>query len=128
MGPAALVLDLDLVAEISALVPVGLAVRSYPNSPFAWPSLVRIALSRQPRSLVAPPRIVYAHRCMEDYTSSGGDNQGPTWAPNGRHLAFQSNRLGRWQVFAMLADGSAPAPLTRGQSESTSPSWSPRLP
>src|SRR5204862_352287 len=60
--------------------------------------------------------------------TSGGDNQGPTWAPNGRHLAFQSNRLGRWQVFAMLADGSAPAPLTRGQSESTSPSWSPRLP
>ncbi|HEY2994861.1 MAG TPA: Tol-Pal system beta propeller repeat protein TolB [Methylomirabilota bacterium] len=60
--------------------------------------------------------------------TSGGDNQGPTWAPNGRHIAFQSNRLGRWQVFAMLADGSAPAPLTRGQSESTSPTWSPRLP
>ena len=37
-----------------------------------------------------------------------GDNQGPTWAPNGRHLAFQSNRLGRWQIFAMLADGTAP--------------------
>jgi len=60
--------------------------------------------------------------------TNGGDNQGPTWSPNGRHLAFQSNRLGRWQVFAMLVDGSAPTPLTRGQSESTSPSWSPRLP
>jgi TolB protein len=60
--------------------------------------------------------------------TSGGDNQGPTWAPNGRHLAFQSNRLGRWQIFAILADGSAAAPLTRGQTESTSPSWSPRLP
>jgi TolB protein len=60
--------------------------------------------------------------------TSGGDNQGAAWSPNGRHLAFQSNRLGRWQVFAMLADGSAPAPLTRGTTESTSPSWSPRLP
>ena len=60
--------------------------------------------------------------------TSGGDNQGPTWSPNGRHIAFQSNRLGRWQLFAVLADGSAPTPLTRGQSESTSPSWSPRLP
>jgi TolB protein len=60
--------------------------------------------------------------------TSGGDNQGATWAPNGRHLAFQSNRLGRWQIFAMLADGTAPAPLTRGAAESTSPSWSPRLP
>lgn len=60
--------------------------------------------------------------------TSGGDNQGATWAPNGRHLAFQSNRLGRWQIFAMLADGTAPAPVTRGAAESTSPSWSPRLP
>jgi TolB protein len=61
-------------------------------------------------------------------TSGGGDNQGATWAPNGRHLAFQSNRLGRWQLFAMLADGTAAAPLTRGAAENTSPSWSPRLP
>ena len=60
--------------------------------------------------------------------TSGGDNQGAAWSPNGRHLAFQSNRLGRWQLFAILADGSSPTPLTRGQSESTSPSWSPRLP
>ncbi len=60
-------------------------------------------------------------------TAGPGDNQGPTWAPNGRHLAFQSNRLGRWQIFTMLADGSEQAPLTRG-AEHTSPSWSPRLP
>jgi TolB protein len=60
--------------------------------------------------------------------TTGGDNQGPTWAPSGRHLAFQSNRLGRWQIFAMLADGSDAAPITRGTPDSTSPSWSPRLP
>jgi TolB protein len=61
-------------------------------------------------------------------TSGPGDNQGPTWAPNGRHLMFQSNRLGGWQIFSMLADGSAQTPVTRGSSEATSPSWSPRLP
>ena len=60
--------------------------------------------------------------------TNGGDNQSPTWAPSGRHLAFQSSRLGRWQIFAMLADGTAAAPITRGGTESTSPSWSPRLP
>jgi TolB protein len=61
-------------------------------------------------------------------TSGTGDSQGATWAPNGRHLAFQSNRNGRWQIFAMLADGSAQEPITRGPGEATSPSWSPRLP
>jgi TolB protein len=60
--------------------------------------------------------------------TGGGDNQGSTWAPSGRHLAFQSNRSGRWQIFAMLADGSAQAPITTGATEATSPSWSPRLP
>jgi len=60
--------------------------------------------------------------------TSGGDNQSPTWAPDGRHLAFQSNRGGRWQIYAMLADGTAPVALTHGTRESTSPSWSPRLP
>ena len=60
--------------------------------------------------------------------TNGGDNQSPTWAPSGRHLAFQSSRLGRWQIFAMLADGTAATPITRGGTESTSPSWSPRLP
>jgi len=62
-------------------------------------------------------------------TSGPGDNQGATWAPNGRHLAFQSNRLGgAWQIFAMLADGSEQTVITRGPTEHTSPSWSPRLP
>jgi TolB protein len=61
-------------------------------------------------------------------TSGPGDNQGPTWSPNGRHLVFQTNRLGGWQIFAMLADGSQQAPITKGPPERTSPSWSLRLP
>ena len=61
-------------------------------------------------------------------TGGAGDNQGATWAPSGRHLAFQSNRNGRWQIMAMLIDGSAQAVITTGSAEATSPSWSPRLP
>jgi len=61
-------------------------------------------------------------------TGGVGDSQGATWAPSGRHLAFQSNRNGRWQIMAMLIDGSAPTVITTGTSEATSPSWSPRLP
>jgi TolB protein len=61
-------------------------------------------------------------------TSGPGENQGATWAPNGRHIAFQSNRLGTWQIFTMLADGSEQTQVTRGAGEYTSPSWSSRLP
>lgn len=61
-------------------------------------------------------------------TSGPGDNQGATWAPNGRHVMFQSNRLGGFQIFSMLLDGSAQTPVTRGAGEASSPSWSPRLP
>lgn len=61
-------------------------------------------------------------------TWEGGDNQSASWAPNGRHLAFQSTRGGRYQLFTMLADGSETQPLTRGTGESTSAAWSPRFP
>jgi len=60
--------------------------------------------------------------------TNGGENMSPAWAPNGRHIAFQTNRGGRWQIYAMLGDGSAQAPITKATSDSTSPSWSPRLP
>jgi TolB protein len=61
-------------------------------------------------------------------TSGPGDSQGATWAPNARHLMFQSNRTGAFQIYSMLGDGSAQTPVTRGSSEATSPSWSSRLP
>jgi TolB protein len=61
-------------------------------------------------------------------TAGPGDNQGATWSPNGRHLAFQSNRLGRWQIYAMLADGSSQTQITQAAGDYTSPSWSPRMP
>jgi TolB protein len=61
-------------------------------------------------------------------TAGPGSNESASWAPNGRHLVFQSNRSGGWQLFTMLADGSEQQPLTPGAGNSTSPSWSPRLP
>ena len=61
-------------------------------------------------------------------TAGPGGNESASWAPNGRHLVFQSTRLGGFQLFTMLADGSEQQPATRGSGEATSASWSPRLP
>jgi len=61
-------------------------------------------------------------------TDGPGSNEGASWAPNGRHLVFQSNRTGRYQLYTMSADGSEQELLSKGAGEATSASWSPRLP
>ena len=51
-------------------------------------------------------------------TAGPGSNEGASWAPNGRHLVFQSSRLGPFQLFTMLVDGSEQQVLTKGRGES----------
>ena len=61
-------------------------------------------------------------------TAGPGDNESASWAPNGRHIIFQSNRQGGTQLYTMLADGSQQQVLTGGPGQASSPAWSPRLP
>jgi len=35
------------------------------------------------------------------------------WSPDGKRIAFQSNRTGRWEVWVMNADGTGAKQLTR---------------
>ena len=58
-------------------------------------------------------------------TSKAGDNEDPSWSPDGRFIAFTSNRNGRREIFVMDADGSAPHPLTEMKGNSFTPNWSP---
>jgi TolB protein len=56
---------------------------------------------------------------------SGSRNERPSWAPDGRHIVFESTRDGQRQIWTMLADGSQPRELTTtGHNES--PNWSTR--
>jgi len=54
-----------------------------------------------------------------------GDNEDPSWSPDGRFIAFTSTRRGRKELFVMDADGSAPHPLTDLKGSTFTPNWSP---
>jgi TolB protein len=53
-----------------------------------------------------------ATRSFNQLTYSAGRNENPTWAPDGRHLAFMSTREGKPQIWSMLADGKQLKQLT----------------
>jgi TolB protein len=58
-----------------------------------------------------------------ELTRDAGRNERPCWAPDGRHIVFESTRSGTRQIWVMLADGSQARQLTTtGHNES--PNWS----
>jgi TolB protein len=56
-------------------------------------------------------------------TRDVGRNERPSWAPDGRHLVFESTRTGQGQIWSMLADGTEARQLTT-QGTNESPTWS----
>lgn len=67
---------------------------------------------------------IVSHQLVE-LTRDAGRNERPSWAPDGRHLVFESTRTGTRQIWSMLADGTNARQLTKeGQNESAN--WSPK--
>jgi TolB protein len=62
---------------------------------------------------------------MIQLTRDAGRNERPSWAPDGRHIVFESTRGGGRQIWTMLADGSNLRKLTTN-GENESPNWSPK--
>ncbi len=60
---------------------------------------------------------------VRQFTFGEGTNESPTWAPNGRHLAFTSTRSGKAQVFVIAQDGKNLKQITN-TGNNTKPDWS----
>jgi len=74
---------------------------------------------RDVKAYEADPRIGPIGRLTEN----SNINEWPRWSPDGRHLAFASNRTGNFDIYTMDLDGSHLRRLTHG-GNSYSPAWS----
>ena len=58
-------------------------------------------------------------------TNNPADDSTPVWSPDGKLIAFSSNRDGRPQIYVMNADGSGARRVSQGDAADFSPTWSP---
>jgi TolB protein len=58
-------------------------------------------------------------------THASGNDNFPSWSPDGRYIAFSSTRSGGSQIYIMLFNGQNPVQVTRMGGEQSSPAWSP---
>ncbi|HEX5053211.1 MAG TPA: S41 family peptidase [Planctomycetota bacterium] len=81
-----------------------------PRAPRVSPDGARVAFAWRGDVWVAPSAGGHAVRA----TTHPGEDDNPVWSPDGKHLAFTSNRAGGNQIFVVtLPDGALPADAPR---------------
>jgi eukaryotic-like serine/threonine-protein kinase len=68
----------------------------------------------------------FSRETLTRFTFEGNNNQDPVWTPDGKRIAFESNKEGPSNVFWQLADGSGGLErLTTSEDNDNPRSWSP---
>jgi Tol biopolymer transport system component len=63
---------------------------------------------------------------LRQLTEDAFRDRGPSWSPDGKRIAFYSNRTGRYELWTIRPDGSALEQITEGdKSDFWFPHWSP---
>jgi len=58
-------------------------------------------------------------------SNSPGDDRDPAWSPDGKHIAFTSDRDGNTEIYIMNADGTDQTRVTNSTENEHHPQWSP---
>jgi TolB protein len=64
-------------------------------------------------------------RVVTQLTNDPADDAMPTLSPDGKHIAFASNRAGNWDIYVMSVTGGRPVQVTFDTTDEVQPSWSP---
>ena len=125
--PPALALDLVIVQRSGEARQLHLPPAPY-ESPRVSPDGRQVAVSTDD----GPESSVWVHDLSQPSSlrklTVGGRSRFPVWSPDGKRIAFQSNREGDVAIFAQAADGSdAPVRLTTAEAGTTHTpeTWSP---
>jgi len=60
-------------------------------------------------------------------THNEGDNESPSWSPDGSLIVFSSTREGPSRIYVMTSYGTDQKRLLTLQGQQTQPKWSPRM-
>jgi TolB protein len=60
-------------------------------------------------------------------THNEGDNESPSWSPDGSLIVFSSTREGPSRIFVMTSYGTDQRRLLSLKGQQTQPDWSPRM-
>ena len=77
------------------------------------------------RAPVTPPPVSRAKSTLVRLTNNSAMDHRPVWSPDGRTIAFSSNRDGKNEIYVMDADGSNVKRLTNNLTDDVNPMWSP---
>jgi len=64
-------------------------------------------------------------RTLTRLTFDEGLQTEPTWSPDGRYLAYSSDRGGKFDIWVQQISGGNPIQVTRGPGQNWQPDWSP---
>jgi Tol biopolymer transport system component/DNA-binding winged helix-turn-helix (wHTH) protein len=73
------------------------------------------------RHVSGPPK----QRILTRVTFDDGLQIGVTWSPDGRYIAYSSDRAGKFDIWVQQLSGGDPVQITKGHGNNWQPDWSP---
>jgi Tol biopolymer transport system component/DNA-binding winged helix-turn-helix (wHTH) protein len=73
----------------------------------------------------ASPSAQPVQRALTRLTSDDGLQTGATWSPDGRFIAYSSDRGGKYDIWIQQISGGDPIQITKGPGQNWMPDWSP---